>query len=144
MTWCLRIFFPIQNWSQPLWCYVPSSLGITQGATDLHRWDLNHFFFFPGAKRMRSFRRWRGLKVNCHRSRSGSSRVEILTIFPSKQDTVARFHRAALQLPWGLNTSVCLWCGAAPQPTETHTHVHMTHRLIICSLMAFIFLLQDI
>lgn len=71
------------------------------------------FFFFT------RHRGWGGgLKVNCHRSHRGSSWVKILETFPLNQDTMARFHRSALQLPRGLNTSVCLLDGVVPLATK--------------------------
>lgn len=52
-----------------------------------------------------------GLKVNCHRTRARSSWVKLLKTFPFNQDSMARFHRFALQLPRGLNTSKALQDG---------------------------------
>lgn len=80
------------------------------GAADLQTCDLNNFFSSTAEAGR--------LKVNCHRSHRGSSRVKILETFPLNQDTMARFHRSAPQLPWGLNTSVCLLDGVVPLATK--------------------------
>lgn len=116
-------------WGSALWNHT--------GAADLQRCDLNHFFFFffppPTAAEVEG----RGQRSTVT---GGSSWVKILETFPLNQDTVARFHRSALQLPRGLNTSVCLLNGVVPHATKPRPFPQSMPHLMLMFKWAYWFL----